>query len=402
MLRTASGFVVACALSLCCLGGYAQPSQATSGAAGALEQGPSNWVAPTYFAPPAAGAHSAGGRQALGAPTSAPLPFVAVTPCRLVDTRGNGAPLTGGFLPASTVRTYTFAGLCNIPADAKAISLNATAVNPVGPGFLAMWAEGGTFPLVSTLNFVGNEVVANAAVVPLSATGSVSVVFGVSGADLVLDTNGYFSPLGAVTSLNGQGGDLTLVAGSNITLTPGAGTLSISAASGTGPQGPAGPTGPTGPQGATGPTGPSGISPLVFGPYASGSPDSSVCGNDWATDTFTRTYIVTPQSNGSFSVTELFNGTFVTLAGFSPNDCAVTIPAGITGRLWGNEAFTIPVGADFDFTATCPAGCTGTQFTTTFFNTAFPATYAWQFHYTTASNGSWNNTDHGNTGNIHP
>ena len=101
-------------------------------------------------------------------------------------------------------------------------------------------------------------------------------------------------------------------------------------------------------------------------------------------------------------MTELFNGTFVTLAGFSPNDCAVTIPAGITGQFYGNEAFTIPIGADFNFTATCPAGCTGTEFVTAFFNTTFPASYAWQFHYTTPANGSWNNTDHGNTGNIHP
>jgi hypothetical protein len=227
-------------------------------AADALEQGPSNWSAPSFFAPPAA-AHAAGGRQALAAAPGAPLPFVAVTPCRLVDTRGNGAPLTGGFLPAATVRTYTLVGLCNIPADAKAISLNATAVKPVGPGFLTLYPEGGVFPAVSTLNFVAGDVVANAAVVPLSASGAISVAFGVSGGDLVLDTNGYYSPLGVVNSLNGQGGDLTLVAGSNITLTPSAGTLSISAASGTGPQGPAGPAGPAGPQGLTGPSGPQGV-----------------------------------------------------------------------------------------------------------------------------------------------
>ena len=267
----------------------------------------------------------------------------------------------------------------------------------------------------------------------MSADGGVSVAFGVSGGDVVLDTNGYYSPLGVVNSLNGQSGDLTLVAGANITLTPGARTLAIARRRGDGPQGPAGPaglTGPPGPAGTAGATGPQGLagpagatgaqgpagaagatgpagangigSPLVFGPYDSGSPDSSVCGNDWATDTFTRTYIVTPQPDGSFSVTELFNGTFVTLAGFSPNDCAVTIPAGITGQFYGNEAFTIPVGADFNFTATCPAGCTGTQFMAAFFNTTFPSGYAWQFHYTTPANGSWNNTDHGNTGNIHP
>ena len=285
-------------------------------------------------------------------------------------------------------------------------------------------------PPVSTLNFLAGETVANAAIVPLSSDGSVSVVFGVSGGDVILDTNGYYSPLGVVNSLNGQTGDLTLVAGANITITPGAGTLSIGAAGVTGPQGPAGPAGLAGPPGpagpagasgrqgvagpagatgaqglagATGPAGANGVgSPLVFGPYDSGSADSSVCGNNWANDTYTRTYIVTPQANGSFSVTELFNGTFVTLAGFSPNDCAVTIPAGITGQFYGNEAFTIPIGADFNFTATCPAGCTGTQFVATFFNTTFPSGYAWQFHYTTPANGSWNNTDHGNTGNIHP
>jgi hypothetical protein len=225
-------------------------------AADVLEQGPPTWPAPSFFAPPAA--RTAGGRQALAAAPGAPLPFVAVAPCRLVDTRGNGAPLQGGFLPAATVRTYTLVGVCNIPSDAKAISLNATAVKPVGPGFLTLYPEGGVFPAVSTLNFVANDVVANAAVVPLSASGAISVAFGVSGGDLVLDTNGYYSPLGVVNSLNGLGGDLTLVAGSNITLTPGAGTLSISAASGTGPQGPAGPAGATGPTGPAGPQGPTG------------------------------------------------------------------------------------------------------------------------------------------------
>lgn len=228
-------------------------------AADSLSPEPLSWSAPLYWSAPAA---ERSGRNALAIVTSpTPLPFVAVTPCRLVDTRGNGAPLTGGFLPSATVRNYTLTGICNIPADTKAISLNATVVNPVGPGFLVLYPEGGALPSVSTLNYVANQIVANAAVVPLSAAGGISVTLGVSGGDIILDTNGYYSPLGVVNSLNGQAGDLTLAAGLNVTLTPGpAGTLSISAANGTGPQGPAGVAGPQGPQGATGSTGPVGPS----------------------------------------------------------------------------------------------------------------------------------------------
>jgi len=144
---------------------------------------------------------------------------------------------------------------------------------------------------------------------------------------------------------------------------------------------------------------------LVFGPYGSGSLDSSVCGNDWANDTYSRTYAVTPTSDGSFQVTELFQGEFTTLAGFSPGDCSQTIRAGIKGKFYGDYAVLVPAGHDFDFTAHCPDGCTTRQFFATFFglptNFIDTATYAWQFHYRTDHNGSWDNTDHGNTGNIH-
>lgn len=176
------------------------------------------------------------------------------------------------------------------------------------------------------------------------------------------------------------------------------------AAGAPGPQGATGATGAKGDPGATGargPAGPAGAgSPLVFGPYNSGSQDSSVCGGDWATDTYTRTYTVTPRSDGSFDVSELYQGTFVTLAGPSPASCEVQVAAGITGTFYGDEAGTIPAPADFNFTAVCPPGCTGDEFAQAFFGTSWPSSYAWQFHYTTPSNGSWDNTDHGNSGNI--
>ncbi len=207
---------------------------------------PATWTAPPYWAPPATSPEDATARAALagrqplvGGPTA--LPFIALTPCRIVDTRGN-APLTGGFLPAATVRSYTVTNVCGIPPGAKALSLNATVVHPTGPGFLALYPEGGTFPPVSTLNYLGNDVIVNAAVVPLSATGGISMALGVSGGDVILDTNGYYAAVPSVTSLNALSGDLTLAAGTNVTLTPSGNTLTIAATGGGGgpPSGPAG------------------------------------------------------------------------------------------------------------------------------------------------------------------
>jgi hypothetical protein len=209
-----------------------------------------NWSSPPYWTPiSAAGAEVPdrdSGRIGLGrVPLTAgpvPLPFVALFPCRLVDTRGN-APLTGGFLPPATVRSYTLTGVCNVPPNAQAISLNVTVVHPTGPGFLTLYPQGGAFPPVSTLNYVGNDVVVNAAVVPLSAGGGISMALGVSGGDVILDTNGYYADVPNVKSLNTLAGDLTLAAGSNITVTPSAGTLTIAAA---GPPSSLPPSGPAG------------------------------------------------------------------------------------------------------------------------------------------------------------
>ena len=102
-----------------------------------------------------------------------------------------------------------------------------------------------------------------------------------------------------------------------------------------------------------------------------GDPDSRIiCGNNWATDSFTRTYIVSPQSNGSFDVTELFKGTFVTSAGFSPNDCSVQIAAGITGTMYGEYVLNVAAPADFNPYATCTTECDTSDFFSTFFNTS--------------------------------
>ena len=57
------------------------------------------------------------------------------------------------------------------------------------------------------------------------------MVLGVSGGDVILDTNGYYA-VSDVASLDGLVGDVTLAAGSNITITPAGNTLTIAATPG--------------------------------------------------------------------------------------------------------------------------------------------------------------------------
>jgi hypothetical protein len=129
----------------------------------------------------------------------------------MVDTRGGGV-WTGTYGPpalaGSSARSFPMtsaSGPCpGIPTGAAAVSLNITVVNTAGPGFIMIYPEGGAVPTVSTLNYNAGQVLGNAAIVPMSATGGITVVAAVSGTDLILDVNGYF--IGSPASLNDNEG----------------------------------------------------------------------------------------------------------------------------------------------------------------------------------------------------
>jgi hypothetical protein len=192
-----------------------------------------------------------------------------------------------------------------------------------------------------------------------------------------------------------------------------------------GPQGPEGDTGATGAQGPTGPRGPSGVdSPLVYTFSGTSGPDSGDCGNNWATDTYDATFIVEPEVDGSFTITKIVKGTFVTIAGTSepnPSACPGGLQTGgVTGTFYGTESWSVPApsstqSADFDPYASCGAACSPTTSNTSsndaqdqaFESAFFPgATYNgvtnYDFVYHTASNGDWvdSNTPDNNQGNI--
>jgi hypothetical protein len=136
------------------------------------------------------------------APVSAStLAFYPLTPCRVADTRhssyppGLGPPfLTGGqerafpILNASTT--------CNIPSTGvAAYSLNFSVVPHGSLFYMTVWPTGGTRPVVSTLNDIPGQIIANAALVPAGSSGEVSV-YPTNDTDLIIDINGYFAPTG--------------------------------------------------------------------------------------------------------------------------------------------------------------------------------------------------------------
>jgi hypothetical protein len=167
-----------------------------------------NWSAPSTWTPPSA---QATGRSPL-IPAYPPLPFIPVTPCRVADTRVGfgfsgqyGPPFMAGGVP----RSFMITGQCGIPAGATAVSFNFTVTNTAGAGFLLVFPQGGAPPNVSTLNYVASQTIANAAVVPLGS-GGLTAIPGVSGFNLLIDVNGYYtSSVGAstfeVTSTSGYG-----------------------------------------------------------------------------------------------------------------------------------------------------------------------------------------------------
>ena len=133
-----------------------------------------------YFAPP-------GGTGALY--------FYPLTPCRVADTRNATGTFGGPSLGAGGTRTFPIpSSSCSVPSNAQAFSFNMTVVPPGSLLYLSTWPAGQTQPVVSTLNDLQGQVVANAAIVPAgtgSSAGGISV-FVSDPTNVIIDINGYF------------------------------------------------------------------------------------------------------------------------------------------------------------------------------------------------------------------
>ena len=146
-----------------------------------------------------------------------------------------------------------------------AYGTDITNVSQDGTGFEMVFSKG----VVTTLNDLSGDLTLVAGPNVTITPGSNTITIAAPGAVGPTGPRGPAGPQGSPgLTLNGLSGDVTLLAGQNITITPTHSLLSggfdviTIAASGavgpTGPQGPSGATGPEGPAGATGPQGPTG------------------------------------------------------------------------------------------------------------------------------------------------
>jgi hypothetical protein len=132
-------------------------------------------------------------------PTPTPLPgataFYTLAPCRLIDTRSANGQWGGPSLVGESIRVFTVAGQCGVPANAVAGSANVIVVSHGASGFLTIFPADVDLPTGSSISFTGGRTRANNLVVKLSSDGRGEIgVYNGSTADvdMILDVVGFF------------------------------------------------------------------------------------------------------------------------------------------------------------------------------------------------------------------
>lgn len=133
------------------------------------------------------------------------LIFIAITPCRAVDTRYPGGAFGTPSLVANTPRIFPVpASNCGVPV-AAAYSMNFVSITPAGQavGFVAAWQDDRPWPGTVVLNALQGGIVDNSAIVPAGADGGIQVM-ATANCDLVIDLNAITCRLGIFRDLRGR------------------------------------------------------------------------------------------------------------------------------------------------------------------------------------------------------
>lgn len=175
-----------------------------------------NWPAPLYWQPSPSGTEAATRGLRLGIHafqaatlTTGPMVFIAITPCRVVDTRTSQMfpfPFGAPGLTSGAARTFPIllSPQCEVPGTAQAYSFNVTVVPPGALGYLKLYPHGQPEPNAVTLDDLLGTIVNNAVILPAGAPGRRRGCRTEWNTDLVIDMNGYYVPLNLVGLGNGN------------------------------------------------------------------------------------------------------------------------------------------------------------------------------------------------------
>ncbi len=130
-------------------------------------------------------------------PSANPLVFVAMLPCRVVDTR-TGDGFTGAFGPPSLIggvsRTFPILSstTCTISTEAQAYSFDITVV-PAGPlAYVTAYPTGQPAPIAAiAVESPQGTLTSNTGIIPAGSKGSIDV-YASNPTDLVIDITGYY------------------------------------------------------------------------------------------------------------------------------------------------------------------------------------------------------------------
>lgn len=129
--------------------------------------------------------------------TTRDLVYNPITPCRLVDTRGFGAPIAGGSFSPGARRTMIPAGACAIPGSgivSMMLSFTTQNLTPSSGGYIAIVAPAAPVnTTVDIFNF-NSEWSASITVTAAGTAGQFDVFVQGATAHVVVDVLGYFSP----------------------------------------------------------------------------------------------------------------------------------------------------------------------------------------------------------------
>ena len=122
--------------------------------------------------------------------------FRLVDQARLVDTRPGFSTTDAqqqgvGRLAGGATLELDIAGRAGVPADAKAVLLQVTAVRQTGRGYVTLHPPGSERPTASNMNFVPGAAIGNTAIVELGGSGS-ACLFSSRASHIVVDVVGWF------------------------------------------------------------------------------------------------------------------------------------------------------------------------------------------------------------------